>query len=304
MKKTRILLISDIHYTTEQTAGELKAISPVIKGSLANGPILGYTQKQRLDFMMECIEKEHKEVPLDAILIPGDLSIDDYDFRCLPRNYCYGVKKEYLDRLPVPYHVIPGNHDSYPDVLWQRIFGTPRQFSVVVNGALFLMADTYHRTPAWSASGSPYTPLDLSWVKAEMAKHPELPTFIVAHYFNPGAEGKAFADFLAAEPRIRALFMGHTHRFKVTDPCEAYGNKPLFDIGGFSYYTCPTNGVWDFNIFHPEWRWGYQLLELDGESLASWHVFPKVQYHAHNGEFDMAEEITEVKKYPLFDKKA
>ena len=77
MKKTRILLISDIHYTTEQTAKELKLIDPVIKGSLANGPILGYTQKQRMDFMLECMMKEHAAAHLDAILIPGDLSIDD-----------------------------------------------------------------------------------------------------------------------------------------------------------------------------------------------------------------------------------
>ena len=55
MKKTRILLISDMHYTTEQTGKELKKISPVINGSLANGPILGYTQKERMDFMMACI---------------------------------------------------------------------------------------------------------------------------------------------------------------------------------------------------------------------------------------------------------
>ncbi len=304
MRKTRILLISDIHYTTEQTAKELKEITPVIKGSLANGPILGYTQKERMDFMLECIRREHASNPLDAILIPGDLSIDDYDFRCLPRNYCYGVKQDYLDRFPVPYYVIPGNHDSYPDMLWHKVFGTHRQFSVVINGVLFLMADTYHHTPAWSASGSPYTPLDLAWVKNELEKHPDLPAFLVAHYFNPRAESAEFSAFLAQNPRICGLFMGHTHRFKAPEPSAEYGNKPLFDTGGFSYYTQPTNGVWDFNVFHPEWRWGYQLLELDDESFKSWHVFPAVHYHAHNGDFDMPAEITEAKTYPLFDKKA
>lgn len=302
MKKTRILLISDMHYTTEQTGKELKKISPVINGSLANGPILGYTQKERMDFMMACIEKEHRESPLDAILIPGDLSIDDYDFRCLPRNYCDGLKKDYLDRLPVPYHVMPGNHDSYPDVLWHKVFGEHRQFSVVVNGILFLMADTYAKTPAWSASGSPYVPVDLGWVESEMEKHPDLPTFIVAHYFNPRAEGERFSAFLAQNSRIRGLVMGHTHRFEVIENNPAFGGKPVFDIGGFSYYTRPTDGVWDFNMFHPEWRWGYQILELDESSFETYHVFPAVQYHAHNGEFDMAEEITARKKYPLFEK--
>lgn len=301
MKKTRILLISDIHYTTEQTAKELKAIDPAIKGSLANGPILGYTQQQRMDLMLDCIEREHRKSPLDAILIPGDLSVDDYDFRHLPLNYCAEVKKEYLDRFPVPYHVIPGNHDSYPNEIWQKIFGTPRQLSVVVNGVLFLMADTYRCTPAGSASGSPYTPLDLAWVKAEMEKYPALPAFLVAHYFDFRAENAELAEFLASNPRIRALFMGHTHCFAAKEPCTTYGNKPLFDTGAFSYYTHPTDGVWDFNVFAPAWRWGYQMLELDGSSFSSWHVFPAVHYHAHNGDFDMPTESIEVKKYPLFD---
>ena len=301
MKKTRILLISDIHYTTEQTARELKEIDPVIKGSLANGPILGYTQKQRMDFMLECILREHAAAPLDAILVPGDLSIDDYDFRCLPRNYCYGVKKDYLERFPAPTYVLPGNHDSYPNVIWQKYMGTPRQFSAEVNGCLYLMADTYNHTPAHSASGSPYTPLDLAWVEEELNAHPGMPAFLLAHYFRPAEESTQFAEFLTTHSQIRALFMGHTHRFAAHDPAPAYGNKPLFDIGGFSYYTRPTDGKWDFNIFHPEWRWGYQLLELDQKQFHSWHVFPAVHYHGHNGDFDLPCEITEVKSYALYD---
>lgn len=302
MKKTRILLISDIHYTTEETAKELKGIDLVIKGSAACGPILGYTQKERMDFMLDCINKEHESAPLDAILIPGDLSIDDYDFRCLPRNYCDGLKRDYLDRFPAPYYVIPGNHDSYPEVIWRKYFGTPRQLSAVVGGCLFLMADTYNSTPARGASGSPYTPLDLAWVERELEAHPGLPAFLVAHFFKPAGESAEFSDFLADHPRIRALFMGHTHRFAAYEPCRTYGYKPLFDTGGFSYYTRPTDGKWDFNIFHPEWRWGYQMLELDGRSFDSWHVFPAMQYHGHNGDFNLSAEITEAKRYPLFEK--
>lgn len=241
--------------------------------------------------------------PLDAILIPGDLSIDDYDSRCLPRNYCYGIKKDYLDRLPAPYHVIPGNHDSYPDVLWKKIFGTSRQLLAVIGGCLFLMADTYNSTPARDASGSPYTPVDTAWVERELNAHPGMPAFLLAHYFHPKAEGETFSSSLSAHPHIRALFMGHTHRFQVHPPCEAYGNKPLFDIGAFSYYTCPTDGKWDFNIFHPEWRWGYQLLEFDDESFSSWHVFPAMEYHSHNGDFTFDEEITEKQTYPLYEGK-
>ena len=298
MSKTRILLVSDVHYTTEETRQQLREKYPGANGSTANGPILGYTQKERLDFLLECINKEHDSAPLNAILMPGDLSIDDYDFRHLPYNFCERFRDDYMSKFPAPACAGPGNHDSYPNEQWHAMFGHNRQFSVVVGGVLFLMADTYN-APADGASGSPYTHFDIEWAKAEMEIHKDKPVFILAHYLFPGREGEAFAQFLHDNPRIAAIFVGHSHRAEVIRLGEEYGNKNIYDIGGFSYYTRPTDGVWDFNMFHAEWRWGYQMLEYDEKGFSTWHVFPARSYHAHNGEFELAEERTPAEDIPF-----
>lgn len=291
MSKTRILLVSDVHYTTEETRRELREKYPGANGSTANGPILGYSQKERMDYLLECINKEHEAAPLHAILMPGDLSIDDYDFRHLPYNFCEKFRDDYMSKMPVPICAGPGNHDSYSDEQWFAMFGHHRQFSIVANNALFLMADTYN-APADGASGSPYTHFDIEWAKREMEIHKDKPVFILAHYLWPKREGEAFAEFLRENPRIAAIFVGHSHRYEVIRLGEEYGNKNIYDIGGFSYYTRPTDGVWDFNMFNPEWRWGYQMLEFDENSFKTWHVFPERTYHAHNGEFVQPLEIT------------
>lgn len=294
----RILLISDLHFSADISPAEYEKQHPGARASAASGPLLGFLPSERMEKMISVIEKEHETAPLDAVIIPGDLSIDDYPFRRLGINWCEKFKDLYLPRFPAPTFVIPGNHDSYPEEIWHGIFGKSRQFSTVLDGCLFLLADTY-RDPAKSASGSPYTPLDLAWAKGEMEKHPGLPVFLVAHYFRPESESQDFLDFLAVNPRIVMLFMGHSHRFEVRRLPQEAGGKPLVDIGAFSYYTKPTNGVWDFDIFDPEWRWGYQILELTASEAATYHVFPAVTYRAHNGVFTFEQETTERITVPL-----
>ena len=294
----RILLISDLHFSADISPAEYEKQHPGARASAASGPLLGFLPSERMEKMISVIEKEHETAPLDAVIIPGDLSIDDYPFRRLGINWCEKFKDLYLPRFPAPTFVIPGNHDSYPEEIWHGIFGKSRQFSAVLDGRLFLLADTY-RDPAKSASGSPYTPLDLAWAKREMEKHPGLPVFLVAHYFRPESESQDFLDFLTVNPRIVMLFMGHSHRFEVRRLPQEAGGKPLVDIGAFSYYTTPTHGVWDFDIFDPEWRWGYQILELTASEAATYHVFPAVTYRAHNGIFTFEQETTERITVPL-----
>lgn len=297
MEKARFLIISDMHYTTEEDRKELKEKYPDSNASAANGRILGYTQAQRMEFMMEEIRREHEKEPLTAILIPGDLSVDDYDFRNLPYNYCEKFKKEYMDQMPAPVYAMPGNHDSYSNEQWQAMFGTPRQFSVVLGGALFLMADTYN-APTNGASGSPYTGLDMAWIRAELEKHPDKPAFLLSHYIHWRKEGD-LALLLREYPRIRALFVGHSHRYETVRLGEEYNNRSIYDIGAYSYYTRPTLGKWDFNVFHQEWRWGYQMLTLEGDTYETQHISPAQVYHGHNGNFDLFREETPADKDTL-----
>lgn len=265
----RILLISDMHYSTEDR--------------------LGYTQKQRLDFMRDCILREHAERPIDALILPGDLSIQDYPWRQLECDFSEKLMREYVDPLPFPSFVLPGNHDSYPDELWKKLIGQPRQQAVVLNGCLFLLLDTFHGI-AQGASGAPYTGVDTVWARTQMETYPDLPVFLVAHYFKPEAESEEFFA-LVRHPRVVCLIMGHTHQADAYRAGSACANKLIVDTGAFSYITRPTEGKWDFNVFHKRWAWGYNLLDFTADTAYIYHRFPEFHYHGVNMDYHMEEHI-------------
>ena len=119
----RILLLSDMHYRTQENYAELKALYPNAKASVAAGNTLGHTQKEKINHIIQDIESFAKKEEIDAILILGDLSIDDYNYRNLPENYCKKFKEDCMDKLPFHIYAIPGNHDSYPNDIWKEVFG-------------------------------------------------------------------------------------------------------------------------------------------------------------------------------------
>ena len=109
--KQRFLLVSDMHYSVEETPEEYKKIYPNARASVASGNAFGKTQRQKIEKIYEDIMEEQRRSPLDAVLVLGDLSIDDYDYRQLPISYCKKFKEDCMDRLPVPSYAIPGNHE-------------------------------------------------------------------------------------------------------------------------------------------------------------------------------------------------
>ena len=61
--KNRILLISDMHYTTQEKPKELKLVYPEAKASVAAGDTLGHSQKTKIKCILDDINtftsKEH-----------------------------------------------------------------------------------------------------------------------------------------------------------------------------------------------------------------------------------------------------
>ena len=286
--KNRVLLVSDMHYTTDLSEAELKMTHPEARASAASGPAFGRSQREKIDLITRAVREENDASPLDAVLILGDLSIDDYDFRRLPENYCEKFRDECMAVLPCPAYVIPGNHDSYPDGEWRRMFGTGRQYSLVIGGCLFLMTDTFADCPAHSASGSHYTPADTAFLRAELDAHPGLPAFLCAHHISGRAADDELRAFVAGEPRIQALFRGHTHLNLLWE----FGGRPLADIGGYAYNGREVNGKWIFDVFDPAWAWGYEILEWDECGFSMRHRKPPLHYEGSNGSFDVPETIS------------
>lgn len=297
-KKHRVLLVSDMHYTTEETHAEMKKLDPAVNTSAAAGDAFGYTQREKIEKVYESIVREHEMSPLDAVLVLGDLSIDDYSFRNLPLNYCKKFKEDCMDRLPCPSYALAGNHDSYPNEIWEEIFGYGRQFEVELGDAVFLMMDTFNSTPANSASGSPCTPLDADFLRAALERHKGKKIFVCAHHIAD----KVFTDetkALVRDSDILCFFRGHIHRNAIYELGEELGHKILIDIGGFAYDGKCIDKRWTFSIFDFAWAWGYQILEWDENGVHTYHVKPAMHYKAENGEFDVEETVSGVTNFRL-----
>lgn len=296
-KSCRVLLVSDMHYTTEETHAELKLKFPESNTSVAAGDAFGHTQREKVEKVFEGIMYEDAKAPLDAVFVLGDLSIDDYDYRNLPVNYCEQFKIDCLDRLRCPSFVLAGNHDSYPDALWREVFGYGRQYSVTVADQVFIMLDTFAACPASGASGAKYTPVDVEFLKSELARCRGKNIFLCSHFFNWGAESDEFKRLVRESEDIVCLFHGHTHRNRVVELGEEYGNKQLFDIGGYGYNGMVVDGKWDFSQFDPAWAWGYQILEINEKGISTYHRKPPIHYVAGNGVFDLEETISGQRTY-------
>ncbi len=297
----RVLLFSDVHYTTAESAEELKRRFPESEASAAAGDAFGRTQEEKVQTALADILAEHAKQPLDLVLVLGDLSVDDYDFRRLPENYCVRFRDELLKRLPCPAYVLAGNHDSYPDEMWRGMFGYGRQYAIEREGVLFVMLDTFRKWPATGASGSPYTPADAGFLRETLAAHPGVPVFLCAHHFAPERESEEFRAIVREEPRIAALFRGHTHQNAVIPLDASWGNKLLIDIGGYGYNGQVIDGKYVFSVFDTSWAWGYELLEIAPPAVRLRHIKPARRYVGRNGVFLQPEETNGAVEFELPD---
>lgn len=297
--QNRFLLVSDMHYTTEETTEELKQMYPGANTSAAAGNAFGKTQKGKIDKLLGDILEEHRRSPLDAVLVLGDLSIDDADFRNLPWDYCSRFREDCMDKLPCPAYALPGNHDSYPDAHWKEVFGYGREFTVSVGDCVFLMADTFREVPAHGASGSPHNPLDPSFLRNCFGQHRRKKLFLCAHHLEQNTFLPEVQKMIRENRDLVCMFRGHVHKNSITDLGDELGGQKLIDIGGYGYKGRVVNGRYDFNYFDFAWAWGYQILEIYDDCIRTYHVKVQNRYDAVNGVFDIPETVEGELYFPL-----
>ena len=293
MKKPllRFMLVSDMHYSVEEKDIAEVSSLPNVNVSYAAGSAFGYTQKEKIDKITEAAAAENSALSLNALLVLGDLSIDDYDFRNLPLNYCERFKRECMDILPCPSYAIAGNHDSHPNSEWQRIFGYDRQFSVEFGDTAFIMLDTFNNV-AKSASGAAYTPVDMAFLKKKLEDHKGKRIFLCAHHFDLIKDSEDFYSTVRESKDIVALFRGHTHCPEIIKT-DLLGNKPLIDIGGYAYKGVELpDGRYTFLVFDESIAWGYQIVEMYENRCVIYHHTPAIDYKGENGSFSVEEKIS------------
>lgn len=286
----RVIFVSDMHYTTEETTEELKEIHPEANTSAAAGNAFGYTQAEKIQAILDDINAFSEKEPIEAVLVLGDLTLDDYGYRNLPENYLKKFKSDFIEKLDYPCYATAGNHDSYPNEEWKAVMGTERQYSVKIGDAVFIMLDTFSDELASGAAGSPYVSIDVDFLEEQLEKYPTEKIFLCSHYYKPSATDYRFTKLLKENDRIVCMFMGHTHNNTVLAP-EELGYKFLVDIGGYAYVDNTTGGTWDFSLFDDDWAWGYQVLEWNETEAHLYHVKTARQYNASNGVFDFVGAI-------------
>ncbi len=296
--KQRFLLVSDMHYTTNERPRELAKTYPNAQASVASGNAFGKTQREKIEKIYEDIIAENTRSKLDAVFILGDLSIDDYDYRNLPINYCGEFKKDLMDRLPCPSYALPGNHDSYPNEMWKEVMGYDRKYTVEVGDAAFIMDDSFANVPAnpdHPASGSDFTPTDPLFLQNCLEKHKGKKIFYCSHYIDTRENSQFFPDsckeLIQKCDDLVFLYRGHTHINSVHYFKSDLKNKPVIDIGGYGYSGQIVNDKYDFNIFDVAWAWGYQILEIYDDKVETYHVRTANEYIATNGNFHVDETV-------------
>ncbi|TSJ38882.1 metallophosphoesterase [Mucilaginibacter corticis] len=173
--------------------------------------------------LVKWLKKEHNDNHLDLIIINGDLVHNRPDL-------LKKVKETYLDKLPVPYYTIPGNHDFADAAVWKNVFGYEDKYSVDKGDIGFVFANT-----ADTKGG--YVCPDYNFLKASLDEYKSKKIVFVILHIPPHQwtpeEKTIFVDcpeiieLLHSYPNIKAVFHGHDHTL---DGIRYTGKLPhLFD---------------------------------------------------------------------------
>lgn len=164
------------------------------------------------------VDDINQQPDIDFVIISGDITELDVD------GYL-DTAKVILDQLDIPYHLIPGNHDTKWsssgctkfEKLWQD-----EEFSFRYNGVQFIGFD---QGPVMRMGFGYVIPEDIRWLKKELAKleQQDLPIVIVSHYPLDESVGN-YREVLKIlkNYNIQAILHGHGH----TNRAQNYSGIP------------------------------------------------------------------------------
>jgi 3',5'-cyclic-AMP phosphodiesterase len=192
----------------------------------------------------------------DAVIVTGDLANGATAEE-------YARVRELLDPLPMPVHLLPGNHDD-PAVV-------PADYAVRIGDLRLVVCDS-------TIPGRDDGELDLQWLEGCLAEDRETPTIVAMHHppiltGMPPADGigltnrVALGALLERSPQVRRVIAGHIHR-------GAFG-----EVGGCGVVACPSTnlqiklelGAEDFTLVREPPAIALHVL-VDGELVS--HLLP------------------------------
>jgi Icc protein len=173
----------------------------------------------------------------DGVLLSGDLTN-------LSDARSYERVRELLAPLPVPVHVLPGNHDDrealrawFTDDAVAGASRDPFHYAVRCGVLRLVVCDT-------TVPGRDHGRLDagaLVWLERELGAEPDVPTIVAMHHPPlltgippmdalglPASDREALRAVLARFPAVRRVVGGHVHR-------AAYAM-----LGAVPVFACPS----------------------------------------------------------------
>lgn len=256
----------------------------------------GIRDEVRMQRWLEDVLAEHARHPFDLILIPGDISLD-YHAEKTPfeKGYstAYLFMKMYASRLPagVPVLTGAGNHEQFPDAVWQKITGNPRQSHAVVGNHTFIMLDGFREALKTTYDSSDvYSPMDVAYIRELMEQYPENHVWLISHYFDLERESDAFKTLVAEDSRIKGLFMGHTHEHQLIPMGPEWGNKIIAQTGNYSYtMSGAANGGF----------WGFRDLVIEDDKAVSSYIMTGSDVILEEGPVHFDRWVNEIAEYQL-----
>lgn len=201
-------------------SGDSLLIGQISDLHIKAGGKLSYGVVDCAAMLARCIEHvlALKQRP-DLLLVTGDL----VDFG---RPDEYAVLKALLAPLPMPYFLIPGNHDeraalraAFPEHAYLRQWAPFVQYAIDDWPVRIVALDTV--IPG--ASGGELCAARLEWLEQTLAAQPGRPTIVMMHHppFLTGighmdaiglAGAEALAALIARHPNVERVLCGHLHR--------------------------------------------------------------------------------------------
>ena len=195
--------------------------------------------------LLRCVLHINTLKPMpDIVLITGDITNDGH----LEEAHRAAT---ILNRLKVPYYIVPGNHDDREVLM--SVFGdkacskTPDgfiQYEIDGYGLRLLAMDS--TTP--NAAGGEICPMRLAWLKEHLSKPDKCPVVIFMHHpptkfsvpetdIDGFVGADAFGDLLEKHGRIERILCGHIHlpaftswRHSIVSAAPSIGMRLTIDL--------------------------------------------------------------------------
>ena len=259
MKRTRLIIASDIHYCEEGWYGLPRA--------------------EKGDNLCADLAREYAEDPYEALVLLGDYSLDHWVWGTQGTFLTKGLSetKLFVDQVlhriapkGVTVRMIAGNHEQYGEENWTKLTGYKRRDHLVCGDILFILCDAFggNLDPDFHSDGT-YVGVNVEEIKALMDEYPDNKVILCAHWFHMDAESEEFRELLRKEERILCLICGHVHNSRVLSTGEENGNKPILNTGHYSY-SGERSPLRCLN--------GYRELTIEEDRITSKYIVPSHTY--------------------------